>query len=71
MNEDQKEITEFYHLLLNRTIDGCRSVIFNQSSDMIYQIELMVSYGFPPESIVEFVREYKKVLYDIDGDECD
>lgn len=71
MNEDQIEITDFYHLLLDRTIVGCRSVMFNQASDMIYQLELMVSYGFPPESIVEFVREYKNVLYDIDDDECD
>jgi len=70
MNEDKKEITEFYDILLSRMTDGCRSVIFNQASDMIYQIEVMVAHGFPPESIVEFVREYKEILYEIEGDDC-
>lgn len=72
MNEDKQEIIDFYDMLLDRITDGSASVIFNQASDMIFQLETMVSYGFPPESIVEFVREYKDILYDIDDpNDCD
>lgn len=63
---DKEEIKELYELLRNRVVRGSRSVIFSQASEMIYQIELLVSYGFPPESIVEFIREYKEILYDED-----
>ena len=63
---DKEEIKELYQLLRNRVVRGSRSVIFSQASEMIYQIELLVSYGFPPESIVEFIREYKEILYDED-----
>ena len=63
---DKEEIKELYQLLRSRVVRGSRSVIFSQESEMIYQIELLVSYGFPPESIVEFIREYKEILYDED-----
>ena len=63
---DKEEIKELYELLRNRVVRGSRSVIFSQASEMIYQIELLVSYGFPPESIAEFIREYKEILYDED-----
>lgn len=63
---EKEEIVELYDMLRKRVTNGSRSVIFSQASEMIYQIELLVSYGFPPESIVEFIREYKEILYDED-----
>jgi len=63
---DREEIVELYDILRKRVTNGSRSVIFSQASEMIYQIELLVSYGFPPESVVEFIREYKEILYDED-----
>jgi hypothetical protein len=69
MMTEKEEIIELYDLLKKRVTRGSRSVIFSQASEMIYQIELLVSYGFPPESIVEFIREYRTILYDEDGEE--
>ena len=63
---DREEIVELYDILRKRVTNGSRSVIFSQASEMIYQIELLISYGFPPESVVEFIREYKEILYDED-----
>ena len=61
---EKEEIAELYDILRKRVTNGSRSVIFSQASEMIYQIELLVSYGFPPESVVEFIREYKEILYE-------
>ena len=64
INDDEKEVLHFYKLLSRRVKDGSRSVVFNQAAEMMFQLDIMINDGYPTESVVEFVRSYRELLYD-------
>ncbi len=66
LNDDELEILSLYNILSKRIRKGTKAVIFNQAAEMMYQLDVMIKNEFPPESIVEFVREYQVILYDED-----
>ena len=66
MCDDEQEIMDMYAKLLDRIRSGSRSVMFNQAAEMLFQIDLMIDSGFPPDSVVVFCREYDKLLYELD-----
>ena len=63
-NDEEKEILHFYKLLTKRIRDGSRSVVFNQAAEMMFQLDTMINSGYPTQSVAEFVKNYRELLYD-------
>ena len=64
INDDEKEVLHFYKVLTKRIKDGSRSVVFNQAAEMMFQLDAMINSGYPTESVVEIVKNYRELLYD-------